>query len=237
MRGLILATQFLTRLPVPAVADFREEDLARSAVWFPLVGIIIGTCVALFTLWGAHIDAWLGAWMGLLCWVAITGALHLDGLADLADGLGASHRDPERLLAVMKDPHIGVFGIVVVFMLLSGKLVLLWLWLTQGISLFALLLVCAWSRWGSLVWARLPSLHAGHGERFQWQLSGQTVLWTGVALFLCTLLFSPALWLAPVMIAGWRWFLQRSLGGMSGDCLGAGTELCECALLLLPLLH
>ncbi len=237
MRGLILAVQFLTRIPVPAVAAFREEDLARSAVWFPPVGMAIGLCVALLATWGAHIDAWLGAWLGLLCWVAITGALHLDGLADLADGLGASHRDPERLLAVMKDPHIGVYGVVSVFILLSGKLVLLWLWITHDVSLFALLLVCAWSRWGTLLWARLPSLHPGHGERFRWQLSGRTVLWAGVILFSGTLLFYPALWAAPVLMAVWMWFLQRRLGGMSGDCLGAGTEVCECALLLLPLLH
>ena len=100
VRLFILSTQFLTRLPTPQVADFRPEDLARSALWFPAVGLLIGALLLAATWLGAQLDPWLGALFGLLAWVWVTGGLHLDGLADLADGLGAAHRDPARLLAL-----------------------------------------------------------------------------------------------------------------------------------------
>ncbi|MBP9916473.1 MAG: adenosylcobinamide-GDP ribazoletransferase, partial [Thiobacillaceae bacterium] len=88
MRGLILAIQFLTRLPTPRVVDFRPEELAGGVVWFPLVGGLVGGLVAAAVWLGGLLDPWLGALLGLAVWVAVTGALHLDGLADLADALG-----------------------------------------------------------------------------------------------------------------------------------------------------
>jgi len=80
MRGLILAIQFLTRLPTPQVTDLRPDDLSRSAVWFPLVGLLVGGGVLAATWLGAQLDPWLGALFGLLVWAWITGGLHLDGL-------------------------------------------------------------------------------------------------------------------------------------------------------------
>lgn len=66
MRSLILAIQFLTRLPTPQVRDFQADDLARAAVWFPLVGLLVGALVAAALALGARIDPWLGAFWG--CW-------------------------------------------------------------------------------------------------------------------------------------------------------------------------
>ena len=93
--------QFLTRIPVPGVADFSPLDLSRSAAWFPLVGLIVGVLVALATFALGHRSHLLAAAVGVVAWVWLTGAMHLDGLADLADALGASHRDPQRFLAVL----------------------------------------------------------------------------------------------------------------------------------------
>ena len=91
MRGLILAVQFLTRLPTPALKDFRAEQLAGAIVWFPLVGLLLGGLVAGAAWLGGRVDPWLGALLALAVWVGVTGALHLDGLADLADARGG-HR-------------------------------------------------------------------------------------------------------------------------------------------------
>ena len=120
-RGLRLAAQFLTRLPVPGVADFSPVDLARSATWFPFVGLALGVVVALVTFAIGHRSAALAGVVGVLAWVWLTGAIHLDGLADLADALGASHRDPQRFLAVLEDPHAGTFGIVSIVLTLMLK--------------------------------------------------------------------------------------------------------------------
>ncbi len=232
IRLLILATQFLTRLPTPQLEDFRPEDLARSALWFPAVGLLIGVLVLAATWLGAQLDPWLGALLGLLVWVWVTGGLHLDGLADLADGLGAAHRDPTRLLAVMRDPHLGAFGVLMLGLQLIFKLVLLMLIAREGLWLIVLL-IPAWARLGPLLWTRkVPALEPGLGERFVWSVSRRTLMLWGGALLLASL-SAPALLLAPLVLSAWTWFLLRRIGGMSGDMLGAGIELCETALLLL----
>ncbi len=236
MRGLILAVQFLTRLPTPVLKDFRPEQLAGAIVWFPMVGLLLGGLVAGAAWLGGRVDPWLGALLALAVWVAVTGALHLDGLADLADALGAAHRhaDPEarreKLLAVLADPHLGVFGAVALFLQLLAKLVLLMLAVKAGAHL-ALILVPAWARWGVLVWSRLPSIKPGLGERFAWRVQAAPILVWALALGLASLEM-PALWAAAVWVWAWRTYLRRRLGGMTGDALGAGVEWTETLALL-----
>jgi len=232
LRGLRLAMQFLTRLPVPGVQDFSSLDLARSAAWFPFVGLVVGTIVALVTFAVAHRSAPLAAILGVLAWVWLTGALHLDGLADLADALGASHRDQQRFFAVLADPHVGTFGIVsivLVLLLKVGSLALL-----PADALLGLPLLLAWARLGTLAWGRwLQPLKAGQGERFAWEISAGWIICWALVLWICSLAVAPALCAAPLVIVAWGAWLRARLGGMTGDCLGAGVEVTETALLLL----
>jgi len=235
MRGMILAFQFLTRIPTPQLADFRQEEMTRCAVWFPLVGLVVGLLLWLATLPGG-VSPWLGALLALLLWTGITGGLHLDGAADLADALGAAHCDPERFFAVMKDPHTGSFGVIVIVAILMTKLVALSVLLTTPSSaLWPLLLIPAWARLGSVYWSQtLTAIAPGSGERFAWQVE-PLVLWGwGILLFLVTWLTISLLFAITVLLLLWLWraFLQWRLGGMSGDCLGAGIEYSECAMLL-----
>jgi adenosylcobinamide-GDP ribazoletransferase len=233
MRGLRLAMQFLTRLPVPGVADFSPGDLARSAAWFPLVGLIVGAIVALVVFALDHRSAALAGIVGVLAWVWLTGALHLDGLADLSDALGASHRDPERFFTVLRDPHVGTFGIVSIVLTLMLKVA----GLATVTTLWGVPLILAWARLGTLAWGRwLKPLKPGHGEQFAWQISiGWIVFWT-VVLLAASAAVAPVLCAAPLVIAAWGAWLKARLGGMTGDCLGAGVEVTETALLLLAAL-
>src|SRR3546814_4726192 len=99
--------------------------------------------------------------------VAVTGALHLDGLGDIADGSGAAHKDRERLLAVLGDPHAGSFAVVAIALQLIAKLVLLHA-LIEREAFIAVALVPFAARIGPLAWSRaLPDLHAGLGSRFR----------------------------------------------------------------------
>lgn len=231
MTKLILAIQFLTRLPTPQVKDFKEQWLIESARWFPLVGLIIGLFLVTI-MWSSHlVDLWLSAWLGVLTWILITGGLHLDGIADLADGLGATHRDKSRLLAVMKDPHLGSFGVLTLITVVTGKLILLMLIAKQQLW-WALLLIPAWARLGIYHWQSLPPLAEGMAEKFTWQIpyvAGGVWL---ILLGILSLIFAPVLLFAPLYIALYRYWLQKNLGGVSGDCLGAGVELLELSLLL-----
>jgi len=236
MRGLILAFGFLPRIPMPALADFRDEELSSSAIWFPLVGLTLGLLLMLVALLGATANPWLSSLLVLLLWVGISGGLHLDGAADLADALGAAHRDPDRLLAVMKAPHTGSFGVIAIVTILLAKLVTVaWIVESPAISLWPLLLIPAWARLGAIFWSQtLPAIATGSGERFKWNISESTLWGWGVLLFLASwitvsLLFALA---AIAALLLWRAYLKWRLNGMSGDCLGAGIEYCESLMLL-----
>jgi len=230
LRGLWLATQFLSRLPVPNVKDFSPRDLSRSAPWFPFVGLVLGALVTGVIVFTRFEGPLLAAAVGVLAWTWLTGALHLDGLADLTDAMGAAHGNPDRFLAVLSDPHVGSFGVVSIVLALLLKFAAL-----AQLGLDALLaapLVLAWARLGPLCWSRwLAPLKPGQGERFAWSLSlGWIVLWTAV-LSAASAALMPSLCVAPIVIALWGVWLHYRVGGVTGDCLGAGVEVVEIVLL------
>jgi adenosylcobinamide-GDP ribazoletransferase len=230
LRGLLFATQFLTRLRVPAPTEYSERDLANSAWWFPLVGAVVGTLVALVVFGGRFQSPLLAAALGVVAWVWITGAMHLDGLADLIDALGAAHRDPQRFLTVLSDPHVGTFGIVSIVLALLLKFALL-AELHAGL-LWALVLIPAWARLGALAWSRwLPPLKTGRAHSLAAGLPvGSIVAWS-VLLLGISAIVAPVLLAAPAIIAAWGLWLRVRVGGVTGDCLGAGIEVTEVMLL------
>lgn len=231
MRAAILALQFMTRLPIPAVAA-GERDFARAIRWFPLAGLAVGGLVAGAVWLGALRDLWAGALLGLLAWVGITGALHLDGLGDIADAAGAGHAEPARISKVLADPHIGSFGVTAIGLQLIAKLVGLRLFLS-GHPAWMLVLIPVLARVAPLGWTLwLPPLHEGLGRRFgegarPWVLA----LWLVPALGVALALRPPLVVALPVAI-GWGWWLRRRIGGISGDGHGAGIEVLETAMLL-----
>jgi adenosylcobinamide-GDP ribazoletransferase len=234
MKGLVVAIQFLTRLPTPRIA-VSSEEFAASMRWFPAVGLIVGTLVAGAGWAGARIDPWTGALCALTVWVAVTGALHLDGLGDIADASGAAHKDRERLLAVLSDPHVGSFAVAAIALQLIAKLVLLHALLDQG-ALIAIALVPFAARIGPLVWSRaLPDLHAGLGSRFRNAVRPVDFIIWGL-LLAAAAWASPSLLAAPLGFLLWGWWLLRKIGGISGDGHGAGIELGESLLLAAALL-
>ncbi|WP_054947872.1 MULTISPECIES: adenosylcobinamide-GDP ribazoletransferase [Novosphingobium] len=228
MRRFILAMQFTTRVPLPNVkAD--DADFAALLRYFPMVGLVVGAIVSGAWWLGSFQGAWLAALLALGAWVAVTGALHLDGLADVADATGAAHGNPARLSEVLADPHVGSFGVVVVVLQLLAKFVLL-----QHVSLADLPLLCilpGLARIGPLFWARmLPPLHEGLGSRLGAGVRFRDFVLWGIAA-LPVVVREPAFALLVPAIPLWSLWLRRRLGGISGDGHGAGIELCETALL------
>ena len=233
MRSFSHALQFLTRLPAPPIRVFDPADLSHSAPWFPVIGAIVGAIVAAALWTGALASPWIAALLALLAWVWVTGGLHLDGLGDVADALAAAHRSPERFLAVLRDPHVGAFGVISIALQLLAKAVLLHE-IASPPALVAVVLIAAWARWGALVWGRAaPPLAAGTGESFAWQIDSRITVAEGVVLALLSAWLAPvllgALVVVPAIAAYWRY----RLGGITGDCLGASVEVTETILLLL----
>jgi adenosylcobinamide-GDP ribazoletransferase len=228
VKRLLLAIGFLTRLPVPSLVS-DSQDFAAAIRWYPVVGLIVGALVAGAGWLGALVDPWAGALAALACWVGVTGALHLDGLADVSDGIGAAHGDRSRLLAVMADPHVGSFGVVAIVLQLMAKLVLLHAlsgaWLVLVLVPFA-------ARVGPLAWARwLPALKPGLGEAVARAVRPRD-LWGWALVLAGACVGAPALVAAPLLILGIGLWLRQRLGGVTGDAHGAGIELVETGLLL-----
>jgi adenosylcobinamide-GDP ribazoletransferase len=233
MKGLIVALQFLTRLPTPRLT-VSEAEFAASMRWFPAAGLVIGAIVTAAAWLGAQRDPWTGALAALLAWVAVTGALHLDGLGDIADACGAAHKSRERVLAVLADPHLGSFGAVAIGLQLLTKLVLVH-GVIEAEGLLALTLIPFAARIGPLLWTVwLPDLHAGLASRFRSAVQPLHVALWSTALLAAAWL-SLSLLATPLLLAAWGAWLHRKLGGISGDGHGGGIEATESGLLLTAL--
>jgi adenosylcobinamide-GDP ribazoletransferase len=230
MKGLIVAIQFMTWLPTPRVT-VSDADFAASMRWFPAVGLIVGGIVWAGAATGGRIDPWIGALAALLVWVTVTGALHLDGLGDIADASGAAHKHRDKLLSVLADPHIGSFAAVAIALQLIAKLVLLHTAIETG-QTAAIALVPFAARIAPLVWTRwLPSLHQGLAARFRDAVRPVDLsIW--IAALAVAIWFVPALLVTLLLVPLWAWWLMARIGGISGDGHGAGIELVETGLLL-----
>ncbi len=234
MRPFLGALGFLTTLPLGRKASFSPQDMAQ---YFPLVGIVLG--IVLFLADAAFSHLWsdpVAAWLVVAVLILLTGALHLDGLADAADGL-FSHRSADRILQIMKDTRIGVMGLVAVVVVLFAK------WggimdLGQD-KWIVLILVPAYARAGLLVAMRLLPYgrpEEGIGRDFFRDRQGWKNFWGfGVLLPASLLLGGKAL----VLIGAFLlitflalWFCHRRIGCVTGDTLGALVEILEAGLFL-----
>jgi adenosylcobinamide-GDP ribazoletransferase len=235
MRSLRTAFGLLTVLPLGLPEKWEPGDSGRAAIWYPVVGMVIGLLT------------WL-AWRGLtllfppavagiltlLVWVGLTGGLHLDGLADCCDGLlGSAPRG--RRLEIMKDPHPGTFGSIGLFFVLilkAASLSLLAPSLGLGIVLGATI-----GRWLILPAGLLPSVRpGGMGSDFKEGLRPAAILitavlpvglaiilgWSGLLAVLAALLAAAAV----LMLA------FRRIGGVTGDVFGMLVEVAETVVIL-----
>src|ERR1700741_4530214 len=119
----LAAVMFLTRLPVGRFHEFREEEVASSTIYFPIVGALVGLAGGFALLMSAVLPSFLAVLISMLVTICLTGALHEDGLADSADGL-IGGQDPQRRLEIMKDSRIGAYGALALWFSLTAKLFL-----------------------------------------------------------------------------------------------------------------
>ena len=235
MKPFFAAIQFLTRIPVPTL-NLQTRDMARASYFYPVVGLGLGALLAGFNL-ALQSRVPLPARLAVLFTlnILLTGGLHLDGLADTADGLiGARSR--ERRLEIMRDSRIGTFGVLALLCVLG-------LQFTAALNLRdsdltkALLLAPGWAR-ASLVMASAASRPArpdGLGSAFinmirpyhgviafamiatvAAVLSPSMAIWTSVACVICVALLA--------------FYFHSKIGGQTGDTLGATAQIVEMAI-------
>jgi cobalamin 5'-phosphate synthase/cobalamin synthase len=236
VKSLPAAISFLTRLPVGRFIIFDSGDVARSAGWLPLVGAMLGAVYAgAAILLKGHLPAGVIAVLLVILDAVATGALHFDGLADTCDGFGGG-KDKEDILRIMRDHAIGSYGGAALALLIALKVMAFAGLLGQANYATALILIAALGRWSILLltaalpYARpTPSVPGAMGK---WAL-----VWGSVSMIVGLALANAAkAWMAGasvvVVTAAFGWFCRRRIGGITGDTLGAGVELCESAALL-----
>jgi adenosylcobinamide-GDP ribazoletransferase len=114
IKSFLLALSLLTRIPIPQLPDLQARHSGISALFYPLVGLIIGGLLCLPLLLFPSASPLLLAAIITVIWTAITGGLHLDGLADSADGWLGGMGDKEKTQRIMKDPLVGAAGVIAI---------------------------------------------------------------------------------------------------------------------------
>ncbi|MFJ5537414.1 adenosylcobinamide-GDP ribazoletransferase [Vreelandella titanicae] len=235
--GVLLALQFLTRIPIPISVPWTPDTRRWAVRAFPLVGLMIGGLLALVALGMQNVPAPVSALAVLSVWVTLSGGLHLDGIMDIADALG-SNQPIARRWEIMKDPQIGSFGMLALVFLLAWKGVLLWALLAYQAPLWWLLMLPALGRWAGVALLVLTPCAQQKGLAWSWQqsLSGQDVALALVPIVLIALL-APAIVLMMLTVTVFvlliRWLMLRLFNGINGDMVGATIEGGELWLLIL----
>lgn len=252
MKGFLVAVMFLTRIPLRRNWEIGAVEVGRSAAFFPIVGAGIGAFQALLLWAGLRLADHAGAMFGrrvllpasvlsvlmVAVGVWITRALHLDGVADTADGFGGG-RTREDVLRIMREHLIGSFGAIAVVLVLAVKFTSITALIDRGAALPYLILAPALGRASVVAQGFLlpyaRSAEGGLGGLLQYIGPLELVLSTLTALAL-------------LLLVGWRQgsicvlvvlvislvnarICMRRIGGVTGDTLGANSEICEALVL------
>lgn len=245
--SFLAVLRFLTIISPSWQREVRQEELGRSAVYFPVVGIIIGLVLAgLNWVLSPFLPRMMANVLLLAGLVVITGALHLDGFADTCDGIGG-HKSPEARWQVMSDSRVGGFGMIGAVLLLLVKYISLnsvpgtWLMAT-------LLLMPVVGRWAMVyaIFAYPYAKPSGLGrvikQQTDWQKFGlATVMTLGVATGLAWWTNVTYFWLAGLAIVAVIWviimavaaYLKGKFAGLTGDTYGAISEVAEVGVLVM----
>lgn len=237
-RGLLAALTFLTRVPIGRRLMLDGEDVARAGPAFPLVGAGIGAAVGGIAAALAHpLSPLLAVALALASGAVLTGALHLDALADTADALGASSR--ERALEIMRDHAVGAYGAVAIALdLLIKAAALAALVNHQHVLRFAVAAGALSRLTPVLLATALPYARAGSGAGVSLTRAGRGR--AVVAVVVALAITVPVAGIDGVVVAACAVAcaallgacFRRWLGGVTGDTLGAAVELTEALVLV-----
>jgi adenosylcobinamide-GDP ribazoletransferase len=235
MRSFLVAVQMMTRVPVRLRSAPSDEELARAAAWFPLVGAAVGALAAgaWWALMRARLPS-LAPWAALAAAVVVTGGFHEDGLADTADGLFGGH-DRARRLAIMRDSRLGTYGVLALVLVLGAQVAAVGA-IATPLAWRVIIAAHALGRAAALPLTRLPYARAegGVGRPFAQRVPAWALALAVVAGLMPLLLLPWPLALAAAGGAGLvalvgAWRFARDLGGITGDTLGAVVKLAELA--------
>jgi adenosylcobinamide-GDP ribazoletransferase len=232
IKRFLLMIQFLTRIPLPINLDVKEEDFGKGLVFAPLIGLILGGCLAagyyvLSTIFPSLVTA-IGV---VVIYIILTSGLHIDGLGDTFDGL-FSNRSKEKILEIMRDSRVGTNAVLAIVCLLLTNIGMLSAFDSQHMAKVLILMPVA-GRIGSLIGSGI-STYARKGEGLGKSFidyCGYREIALGLPIYF---IIFYAVWgvtgLAAAVISTatavmLTWIFSRKIGGATGDILGAVCEL------------
>lgn len=224
-----VALGLLTRLPIPMIHDLQERDYALSALYHPLVGLIVGLILSVLAWLLAGSAPILVSAILVMVWAMVTGGLHLDGLADGADAWLGGLGDQEKTHQILKDPLVGSAGVIALVCVLLLKFATLYVLLEQQLYGLILLAPVLGRSYGLLLLLSTPYVRENGLASSMVNLLPKPYAWgilAGVALVSGLLSF----WaLALSFIIFWllRRLMMQRLGGCTGDMIGATIEVTE----------
>jgi adenosylcobinamide-GDP ribazoletransferase len=232
---LLVAFQFLTRLPIPRIA-YQPDSLSRSAKFFPVVGLVIGFGASLLhRILTPHLDRALVALLLLTFLVLITGGLHEDALADTADAFGGGW-NREQILTILRDSRIGSFGALALILSVLARVLLLSI---LPVNRFIALVVsahvlCRWTTLPLSYFLRSARESEGQGARIAQQISpasllAGTLLSFAIVFYMMRRQFWIPILAALVITLLIGLYYYRRIGGITGDGFGASNQLTEIA--------
>jgi adenosylcobinamide-GDP ribazoletransferase len=233
MKPLLAAMRFLTIVPLPGTWGTGEDDLARSVPWFPVIGLMFGGIAAALA-WGLSGVAppMVTAALTVVVLLCFSGCLHMDGLADTADGL-LSSRPRERILEIMKDSHTGAMGVIAIVCVLLLKFASLASLPADRVWAAVLLMPLAGRCAIVIHMAILPYARPdGLGAIFYRRPSRLAAVWAACVLAVVAWsVLGPRgliVWaVCMVMTLAISAYVYRKIGGATGDTFGAVCELIE----------
>lgn len=239
-RDIAVSLVFLTRIPLRLPFDFQMERLKTAAGYFPLVGILTGLTGGLIYGAGYHLGfgPTLSALLAIAGQVLITGALHEDAIADVADGFGGG-KDKEQKLAIMRDSRIGAYGVLALIIVVSLKIFAIARLEDPALVTYALVGAAAAGRaaMSGVMYILPPARDDGLGRDAGEPEVTSASLALLFGILICTLLFGTEtgafmLGLACIGAGILAWIAHRQIAGKTGDVLGAALQIAEIFCLL-----
>ena len=228
VKGFIILIQFMTRIPIPVNVEYDEEKLGKSVKYFPLVGAIIGVFLFAVNFLAGKItgNRQIIAIALIIAEILITGLIHIDGLADTADGL-LSYAKKEKMLEIMKDSRIGTNGTVALILYFIAKFVFLSQVKSGYLFLYPIISRLSTSMNAGLgEYARKGGMSNGIIERNGEKEAIISIVVTALLSFgIMRMKGLAVLFLAIIFIL---WFMKNvkgKIGGITGDTMGASLEL------------
>lgn len=241
-KGFIVALQFLTRIYVKRDIHVTAEEFGKSATFFPTVGMVVGGAqVLVFLALEWALPPSIVALFLLIMPIVLTGAFHLEGLSDTADGF-LSGRDKEGMLRIMKDSYVGTMGMIVVVSVMLAKLVFL-SEIVQNLShsliIGVLFFVPVLSRWAMVISTGISKYarsEPGLGSAFTEMVGAKIIIISGLVPIIAAIAYLRIMGGLCVIMAILTallvsWIAKRKIGGVTGDVLGGVNEIAEVVLL------